>query len=399
VKVAVVGIGADGWAGLGKAAREALGRAAAIVGSSRQLELLPQPFQERAVPWPSPIAPLLERICAGELEGVCVLASGNPMLFGIGATLARRLGPQALEVHPHPSALAYVCARLGWPQQEVALVDGLSQPLERVVGALAPGAPIVVYLSGPHGASRLAGLLCDHGLAGVEVVICSELGGPRERLERFAARELVGREIDHPLHCAALRCPERGNYLPRCAGLEDRLFANDGQLTKWPLRALAVARLAPLRGRVLWDVGAGNGSVGLEWLRLAGEGRLCAVERDPARAERIEANAGRLGLAAVEVVVGEAPAALARLPSPDAVFIGGGLTAEGLVARCWEALPEGGAIVAHATTLEGEAVLADVSAKLGGELLRVELADARPLGRFRSYVARHPVVQWSARKG
>lgn len=393
-QLVVVGIGADGYAGLGEPARAALAKASKIVGSRRQLSLLPAELQAKGLPWPSPLTPLLEELCAGRHPGAAVLASGNPMLYGIGATLARRLGAGRLQVHPHPSTLALACARLGWPQQEVGLVNLLAQPIEAAARLFAPGARFLALLADGNQAAQLAGLLIDHGLEGAQLFLCAQLGGPGERVAEVRPAALAQSPPQEELLSVAVACPLSGPYPHRAAGLAEQFFDHDGQITKWPIRAITVAALAPQPNLVLWDVGAGSGSVGIEWLRLAGAGRVIAVERDRRRAERIAANGRRFGLVGLEVVEGEAPAALAQLPAPQRIFIGGGLDREGLVERCLERLDPGGVVVANATTLESEALLAQAQRRHGGQLLRIELADVAPLGRFRAYHHRQPILQW-----
>jgi precorrin-6B C5,15-methyltransferase / cobalt-precorrin-6B C5,C15-methyltransferase len=398
-RLTVVGIGAEGWSGLGKRAREALAAADLIVGSSRQLDLLPAlPAELRA--WPSPLEPLLEELVAGNGRATCVLASGDPMLHGIGASLARRLPADSLTVHPHASALAYACARLGWPEAEVELVSAVGRRADVLARELQPGRRVVVYSSGEDGAAALAAVACRLGLGPSRFVVLERLGGPRERILESTA-ESWGEQRADPLHAVAIECrPAPGTaILPRIPGLPDEAYESDGQLTKRPMRALALAALAPCPGQLLWDVGAGSGSIAVEWLRAEASARAVAIEARPERAERIATNAERLGVPRLEVRQGRAPEALAGLEAPDAVFLGGGVSEPGLIDRCWEALSAGGRAVAHAVTLEGEQVLLGARAAHGGELTRIELAHAEALGSFSGWHPRRPVVQWSARKG
>ncbi len=398
----VVGIGADGWAGLGEAARAAVLAAEEIVGSARQLALLPETSAAQR-PWPSPIDPLVEELVARALAGsgsaVCVLASGDPMLHGIGATLARRLPPSRLLVHPHPSAFALACARLGWPAAEVELVSVVAQPPEAVTRLLQPRRRLVVYAAGAGGASAVAGVLREHGFGSSLFVVLEQLGGPAERILESTADEWGETEAD-PLHCVAIECSAAAGAAlrPLVAGLPDDAYENDGQLTKRHVRAVTLAALAPTPGALLWDVGAGSGSVAIEWLRAEASARAIAVERREDRADRARANARLLGVPQLEVVLGSAPEALCELPGPDAIFIGGGLTSAGVIERCWYSLRPGGRIVANAVTLEGERVLALVRERCGGELVRIEISHAEPLGSFEAWRSQLPVVQWSARK-
>jgi len=398
----VVGIGADGWSGLGESARAAVLAAEEIVGSARQLALL-ESTDATLRPWPSPIEELVEELItrteAGTGGAVCVLASGDPMLHGIGATFARRLAPAQLVVYPHPSAFALACARLGWPSAEVELVSAVAQPPEVVARLLQPRRRLIVYATGTDGASALAGVLRERGFGASRFVALEQLGGPAERVVESTAAAW-GEQAADPLHCVAIEChADAGVGLrPLVPGLPDDAYEHDGQLTKRHVRAITLAALAPTPGALLWDVGAGSGSIAIEWLRAEPSARAVAVERDAVRAERARGNARMLGVAQLDVVTGSAPEALSELPGPDAIFIGGGLTTMGVIDRCWSSLRPGGRIVANAVTLEGERMLTGVRERCGGELARIEIAHAEPLGSFEAWRAQLPVVQWSAHK-
>lgn len=396
--ITVVGIGADGWRGLTERARAAIEAAELIVGSGRQLALIPETGAERRT-WPSPMTPLLDELATGDVERVCVLASGDPMLHGVGATLARRLGPGRLTVIPHPSAFAIACARLGWSEAETELVSAVAHPAEVLAAALQPGRRIVAYVTGVYGAAEIARVASERGYGPSRLIVLEELGGERERIVDSTAAQW-GRRPAAELHCVAVECrPEpTAPLLPRIPGLPDEAFESDGQLTKREVRAIALASLAPVPGQLLWDVGSGSGSVAIEWMRTDPSCRAIAVEARADRAERIRRNALRLGVPSLEVVHGRAPAALADLKAPDAIFIGGGLTEEGLLDRCLAALRPGGRIVANAVTLEGERILYRALAQHGGKLVRLEVGDAEPLGEFTAWRARRPVIQWSARR-
>ncbi|MEJ7655504.1 MAG: precorrin-6y C5,15-methyltransferase (decarboxylating) subunit CbiE [Thermoleophilaceae bacterium] len=398
-RLTVVGLGADGWAGLGESARAAVLGADTIVGSERQLALVPETGAVRR-PWPSPLDPLVEELAAAPDGSTCVLASGDPMLHGIGATLARRLGPNRLAVHPHPSAFALACARLGWPAAEVELVSAVGRPADAIAVVLQPGRRIVAYVAGADGATSVARVLRERGFGSSPLVVLEQLGGPAERLLESTAADWGDRAAD-PLHAVAIECrPDPATpLLSRSPGLPDEAYETDGQLTKREVRAVTLAALAPAPDRLLWDVGAGSGSVGIEWLRLDSTARAIAVEARPDRAERVAANALRLGVPGLEVRSGEAPEALGDLDPPDAIFVGGGLTTPGLVGACWRALRGGGRIVANAVTLEGEQVLTATRAARGGELIRIAVDHAEPVGRFTGWRAQRPVVQWRAWKG
>ncbi|HWF72259.1 MAG TPA: precorrin-6y C5,15-methyltransferase (decarboxylating) subunit CbiE, partial [Solirubrobacteraceae bacterium] len=350
--ITVVGIGADGWPGLGEAARAAILGADEVIGSRRQLELLPRDAPPGR-PWPSPLDPLLDELAERRNGRVCVLASGDPMLHGIGATLARRLGPERVEVIAAPSAFSLACARLGWPAAEVVLVSTVARAPEEVARVLQPSRRVIAYATGEDGAAALAEVLCERGYGPSRFVVLERLGSATERAVESTAEQWGARRAD-PLHLVAIECAAAPGIplYPLVPGLPDDAFESDGALTKRHVRAATLAALGPAPGALLWDVGAGSGSVAIEWLRAEVSARAIAVERRTDRAERIHRNAVALGVRALEVVLGDAPEALRRLAPPDAVFIGGGVTAPGLVERCWEALRPGGRIVANAVTLE-----------------------------------------------
>jgi len=396
--ITVVGIGADGWAGLGEPAREALRAAPEVVGSARQLELLPAEVTAARTPWPSPMDGLVAELAAREDE-LCVLASGDPMLHGVGATLARQAGPERIRVHPHPSAFALACARLGWPAAEVELVSAVARAPEVVVPALQPGRRIVAYVTGADGAASVASVLRERGFGRSRFVVLEQLGGPRERRIDGTA-ETWGTRAADPLHAVAVEAEaDPGSAVhPRTPGLPDEAYESDGQLTKRHVRAITVAALGPLPGALLWDVGAGSGSVAIEWLRAEGSARAVAIEPRADRAERIARNALALGVPHLEVHEGAAPGALDGLPAPDAVFVGGGVSTPGLLDACWAALAPGGRLVVNTVTLEGEQVVVAARAAHGGSLTRIAVAHAEPVGDFTGWRARMPVVQWSVTK-
>jgi precorrin-6Y C5,15-methyltransferase (decarboxylating) len=392
--ITVVGIGADGWAGLAEPARAAVLSANTVVGSERQLALVPDgPALKRR--WPSPIDPLLDELTNGIDRAVCVLASGDPMLHGIGATLARRVGAARLTVHPHPSAFALACARLGWAEAEVELVSAVARPAEVIVPVLQPGRRVVAYCD----AGQLAVVLRERGFGPSRFVVLEQLGGPHEQITESTAAGWQNADVD-PLHAVAIECVASPDavILGRHPGLPDDAYEHDGALTKWPVRAITLAALRPAPGQLLWDVGAGSGSIAIEWLRAEPRARAIAIEHRAERATRIRANALRLGVPALDVIEASAPEALAGLQAPDAVFVGGGIGAPGLLDACWEALGSNGRIVANAVTLEGEQALHGARARYGGSLLRIELSHAEPLGAFEAWRPQLPVIQWSAER-
>ncbi|MEV6330265.1 precorrin-6y C5,15-methyltransferase (decarboxylating) subunit CbiE [Streptomyces sp. NPDC051909] len=405
--VSVVGIGADGWDGLPEASRRTLRAADVLIGGPRQLDLLPAAeCPGERIPWPSPLRPAVPGLLAAhEGRAVAVLASGDPSFYGIARTLTELLGPDRLDVRPHPSSVSYACARLGWALEHTETVSLVARPLDALTAALYDGRRLLVLGEGPESPARVAALLRERGWGGTRIRVLEQLGGPRERVLDGTAADWPYERTD-ALHVLALDCVrDPAATTPRLGttpGLPDEAYEHDGQLTKRYVRAATLAALAPAPGELLWDVGGGSGSIGIEWMR-AHRGpvpcRAVAVEKSEERAARITRNAAALGVPALKVVTGPAPAALADLPVPDAIFVGGGLTAPGLLDTCWDALPAGGRLVANTVTLESEALLAQWYGRHGGELIRLAVAAAVPVGGFTGWRQAMPVTQWSVTKG
>jgi precorrin-6Y C5,15-methyltransferase (decarboxylating) len=388
-ELTVVGIGADGWAGLAGAARAAVESAAVVFGSARQLGLLPASAGGERIAWPSPLLPALPGLLGAHAgRAVCALASGDPMFHGIGATLARLAGPARLRVLPHPSSVSLAAARLGWPLASTDVHSLVSAPIESMIPLLHPGRRILLLGATPP---AVAALLADRGFGDSTVTVLEQLGGPDERIYPASQPPADG---DDPLSVVAVECVG-GPSLPVVPGLPDDAYDSDGQLTKREVRAVTLALLGPRPGELLWDVGAGSGSIGIEWMRSHPSCRAIAVESSPERAARITANAASLGVPGLRLVEGRAPLALAGLPAPAAIFIGGGLTGDGLLETCLDALTPGGRLVANAVTLESEAMLSAAHAKLGGELTRLAVHRAAPVGGFTGWRPQMPVTIWS----
>jgi precorrin-6Y C5,15-methyltransferase (decarboxylating) len=387
----IIGIGEDGLAGLSEASRKALSKAEVVFGGERHLKLAD--IGGRGRPWPVPfdVAPVLS--CRG--RPTVVLASGDPFWHGAGASLAPHLETGEWIAHPAPSTFSLAAARLGWRLEDVVCLGLHASPFERLVPQLAQDARIICLVRDGKAAAELAEWLTARGWGRSRLWMLSALGGPRERIAERRADRFDVASLESPL-AVALQA-EGAAGLPRSSGLADGLFLHDGQITKRPMRALALSALAPRSGETLWDIGAGSGSISVEWA-LAG-GTAIAVEAHEDRAANIRANAAAFGLShRISVVAGSAPAALSGLGKPDAVFIGGGLDGA-MFDALWALLADGTRIVAHAVTLETEALLSALQERHGGELMRIELAHAAPLGRYRSWQSVRPVVQWSMVKG
>ncbi|MEO3978254.1 precorrin-6y C5,15-methyltransferase (decarboxylating) subunit CbiE [Streptomyces sp. CAU 1734] len=395
-----VGIGADGWAGLPETSRAALAGAEVLIGGARQLELVPESCAGERVAWPSPLRPAVAGLLAAHAgRRIAVLASGDPMFHGIGRALAEEVGAERLRVLPHPSSVSLACARLGWPVEETEIVSAVGRPLARLAAVLHDGRRVLVLSAGAATPGEVAGLLRERGFGASPMRVLARLGAPDETVTAGTA-EGWDAPPGAALNIVAVEC-RRDPGTPRLGavpGLPDEAYEHDGQLTKRYVRAATLAALAPAPGELLWDIGGGSGSIAVEWMRAHPSCRALSVERDPVRAARIGGNAERLGVPALDVVTGRAPAALAGLPVPDAVFIGGGLTAPGMVGACWDALPPGGRLVANTVTLESEAVLTEWYRRHGGELVRLAVAHAVPVGGFTGWRQAMPVTQWSVTK-
>jgi precorrin-6B C5,15-methyltransferase / cobalt-precorrin-6B C5,C15-methyltransferase len=398
--VGLVGIGADGWSGLTCPAQAMLAEAGVVVGGKRQLDLLPETVTAERVLWPSPLRPAV-RDMVGRLRsrGLVVLASGDPMFFGIGRALVEELGPQSLRVLPHPSSISLACARLGWPVEDTEVVSLVGRPLGSLTMSLHDRRRILVLSSDGETPAAVAKLLTGKGFGGSVMTVLERLGAPDETRHGGVAQTWRAAAGD-PLNVVAVECRLRPAEarLGLVPGLADSAYEDDGQLTKREVRALTLSSLAPAPGELLWDIGGGAGSIAIEWMRAHRSCRAIAVESDDERAARIGRNAEALGVPGLRTVHGRAPEALSQLPAPDAIFIGGGLTAEGMLDAVWAALRPGGRLVANTVTLESEGLLAQWYARHGGELIRIGVSRARAVGGFTGWQQAMPVTQWSVTK-
>ncbi|MGH1588930.1 precorrin-6y C5,15-methyltransferase (decarboxylating) subunit CbiE [Methylobacterium phyllosphaerae] len=391
--LSIVGIGEDGRAGMSAAAAAALDAAQVVYGGRRHL-VLAGPLDAEARPWPSPIHDAYPEILARRGAPTCILATGDPFHYGVGAEIARLVPPAEFRAFPAPSAFSLACARLGWPMAECGLVTLHGRALTRVVPQLQPGARLLALSWDGATPAALAALLCARGFGPSTLTILEAMGGPRERIRAARADAFDLGPVD-PLNTLAITVAGAGPAIPLAPGLDDAVFENDGQLTKAEIRALTLAALRPHPGLHLWDIGAGAGSVAIEWLLRHPSLRATAIESRPDRAERIRRNAETLGVPDLTVVVGAAPAALHDLPRPEAVFIGGGVSEPGVLETALAALPSGGRCVANAVTLQGEAALLAAFAAQGGSLRRFGVDRASPVGGLHGWRPAMPVTQWA----
>jgi precorrin-6Y C5,15-methyltransferase (decarboxylating) len=390
----LVGIGEDGLEGLTPAARRLVAQADFIVGGKRHLALA-GPLNAETMIWPSPIENALDAIEAHRGRSVCVLASGDPFFFGVGAMLMRRFAADEMISVPSPSAFALAAARLGWSQQDCALLTLHGRPLEAIIPHLQPGARILALSWDDATPAKLAALLTQRGMGRSKLTICEAMGGLSERI-RMAEAEGFALENMAALNTIALEVVSEhgGRVLPRAAGLPDEWFEHDGQITKREIRAMTLSQLAPRRGDLLWDVGSGSGSIAIEWMLADPANDAVAIEARHDRAQRIARNALSFGVPGLSVVNGEAPHVFVDLAPPDAIFIGGGASAAGVTEQAYDALAAGGRLVVNAVTLETQAACVDWRARWGGELAQIAIAHADPVGRYSGWRAAMPIVQW-----
>ncbi len=386
--LSIIGIGEDRAEALPPASRKALAQADHVLGAPRHLALAGLEGDPRAQAWPVPFS--IEPVLGLRGRNVAMLVSGDPFWFGGGTSVTRHLEPHEWQAYPAPSAFSWATARLGWPIEDTACLGLHAAPFERLVPVMGHGQRAICLLRDGAAAASLATWLTGRGFGASLCHVLEALGGPDERLRTTIASDFTLGDVCAPVAMGiAFDGPPA---LSRASGLVDDLFLHDGQITKRPVRALALSALAPRAGELLWDLGAGSGSISVEWC-LAG-GRALAIERKPERAANIRANAEAFGLTHRLTVAETSHADLPDGLLPDAVFIGGGMD-QGLIERLWARLTPGTRLVAHSVTLESEALLLGIQARLGGDLLRIELAQVAPLGSMRGWQPARPVVQWS----
>ncbi|KQU76244.1 precorrin-6Y methyltransferase [Aminobacter sp. DSM 101952] len=392
----VVGIGEDGVAGLGDEAKRAISSAAHVFGGKRHLALAAALIRGEARPWPTPFDSEMRDVVALRGEAVCVLASGDPFLHGVGVTLARAVPSSEMRVIPAPSAFSMAASRLGWALQDVETISLHGHAIDLIRPLQQPGARIIALTSDGEAPASIARLVADSGFGASRLTILEALGGENESIRVTTADDFNLKNIN-PLNVLALELEStpQARILPLASGLPDGLFEHDGQITKREIRAVTLSTLAPRRGELLWDIGAGSGSISIEWMLCHPSLRAIAIEHNAERAERIERNAASCGVPGLKVVRGAAPEALAGLPTPDVIFIGGGGSEAGVFDAAIAALRPGGRLVANAVTLEMETLLLSRHAALGGELLRLQLSRAAPVGTMTGWRPAMPVTQWS----
>jgi precorrin-6Y C5,15-methyltransferase (decarboxylating) len=389
----IIGIGDDGLDGLSPVARSALESAEIVFGGKRHLAMLGDEKRDH-IEWPSPFADTIDKLMNCKGRAVAVLATGDPMWFGAGSTLAKTIPSSQMRIIPAPSAYSLAAARLGWPLDQVDCLTVHGRPIETILPFIVPDAKLLIYCHNGETPQKLALLLRERGFGDSDMTALSHLGGAEETISSATARDWTDAALPG-LTTVAIACiaGSDARVLSSVPGLPDEAYEHDGQLTKREIRAATLAALSPLRNQLLWDVGAGCGSIGIEWCRAAKGARASVFESDAARLDMIRANALALGVPDLDIVKGRAPDSLADRPAPDAIFIGGGLSSDGMVDVCWAALKPRGRLVANAVTVEGEQQLATAHRTLGGELVRLSISRAGPVGDFVGWRPMMPVTQ------
>jgi precorrin-6B C5,15-methyltransferase / cobalt-precorrin-6B C5,C15-methyltransferase len=393
--LSIVGIGEDGLQGLSAIARGLIDQADVIIGGDRHLAMLPPDDQRPKITWTSPISTSIEEIIRRRGQCICVLASGDPLCYGIGVTLTRHIPLEEMTIIPAPSTFSLACAKLGWSLTETETLSLCARPVSLLQSYIYPQAKLLILSEGENTPAIVAEVLTKRGYGGSKITVLEHLGGVRERIVEGMAATWDAKDIA-PLNAIAVDCIADSGVipLPRLPGLPDHAYHHDGQLTKREVRAVTLSKLAPTPGQLLWDVGAGCGSISIEWMRTHPRCRAIAIEQNASRLNYIADNAAALGTPQLKIIHGKAPSSLKDLPTPDAIFIGGGVTAAGLFDVCWNALPPGGRLVANVVTVEGEQVLFQWYEQVGGSLTRIAIQRAEPIGKFLGWRAMSPVTQW-----
>ena len=391
----VVGVSARGWPDIPTPLQTLIKRAEVVLGSPRHLKLVPAFAGQQREVWPSPLREgLTELVARFPDRRIVALASGDPLVSGIGSTLVEILGVSRVRIHTAPSSVALARARMGWADDSVEVIRLRGDDVDLVRRAIFPARRLIILSRDSDSPAEIAAVLTQSGFGESRVTVLGDLDSDVESRVDSLARDRHAAAPALNVVCVDCVGPGFGSLAP---GLPDQAFDHDGQLTKRDVRASALAHLMPRPGQLLWDIGAGAGSIAIEWLRCHPSCRAVAVEQQIERAKRIQANARALGVPGLSVVNAEAEDILDDLPRPDAVFIGGGSTWE-MISRCWEALAGGGRMVVHSVTQETEMIMAHCRREHGGELTRISVEHLEPIGRYTGWQPARPVVQWSAIK-
>lgn len=393
----IVGIGEDGMDGLSREARGVVEAAEIIIGGDRHHDLSANVSAER-VRWPSPFDAMIETIHSHRGRRLVVLVTGDPLWYSVGARITKAIPASDIRFHPQLSAFQWAACRMGWSLADCETLTIHGRADSQIVSHIAPNARLLVLTQNTESPGAVAGLLTDRGFGDSRMTALAALGGDRE--ERFDGVACDWSHAVPDFHTLAITCVagESARWYPRTGGLPDEAFTHDGQMTKRDVRASTLAKLMPYPDAILWDIGAGSGSVSIEWMRAARGARAVAIEPKGERVTMIRKNAVELGTEKIEIVEARAPDGLTGLVQPDAVFIGGGLTTDGVFETAWDALRPAGRLVANTVTLESEERLIALHQRYGGDLVRLSVQHAEPVGPYRGWRPAMPVTQWSVSK-
>ena len=393
--LSIVGIGEDGLAGLSPISLAFLNKAKIIFGGERHLSMLPPDDNREKIAWKSPFSNSITEIISYRGEAVCILASGDPLCYGVGATILKDIDISEITIIPALSAFSLACSRLGWSLTEVETLSLCGRPVSLLQSYIYPGAKLLILSEGKNTPANVAEILISRGYGNSQIIVLEKMGNTNENIITDIATNWQEKNIA-ALNTIAVECiADRGIVgLSRFPGLPDSAFHHDGQLTKREVRAVTLSSLAPLAGELLWDVGAGCGSISIEWLRSDRRCRAIAIEQNSTRINYIADNAAALGTPNLQIMAGKALEVIPNLPAPNAIFIGGGVTVPEILENCWNALLPGGRMVVNVVTLEGEQRLYQWYEKVGGTFTRIAIQRAEPIGKFLGWKAMSPVTQW-----
>ena len=389
----IIGIGEDGLAGLAPATRATLEASEVIIGGDRHHDLSKSITAERRA-WPHPFDALINEISALRGRRVAILATGDPLWYSVGARIGRAIDPSEITYHPQISAFQLAAARMGWSMADLETLTVHGRPVEQMIAFIQPGVRLLVLTTGSETPGQIADFLTKRGYGASPMTVLAAMGGEREK--RFDGTAASWSHEVPEFNTLAVECiaaPDAA-LIPRTPGLDDALFTHDGTITKREIRAATLAKLMPMRGALLWDIGTGSGSVSIEWMRAARYAQAIGIDPRADRRAMAAENALALGTPRLRIIDGSAPEALTGLTPPDAIFFGGGLTEEGFNAA-WSALRPLGRFVANAVTLETEAILLGLHARHGGDLARISIERAEPIGPRTGWRPSMPVTQWS----
>ena len=398
----IIGIGDDGFDShfdsLSEIAHHAITTATLIIGGDRHLRFLPKTITCKLLRWSSPIQGSIDELLTHRGQPVCILASGDPLCHGIATTLLRSIPLAEMQIIPALSAFTLARSRLGWSSTEVETISLCGRDPAFLRAALYPNAKLLVLSSYQHTPNLVCDRLTEWGYGDADVTILEHLGGPKENQLHTIAHQRFTTQIAS-LNTIAIQTNNSQFSIPHAQfPIPDAQYQHDGQLTKQEIRTLTLAALAPFPGQLLWDVGAGSGSIGIEWLRSHPRNQAIAIESHPDRLANITHNAKNLGVPNLEIIAGRAPEALQNLHRPDSIFIGGGVTRSGVFETCWDALNDGGRMVINGVTLESEMKLFQLKQVHGGSLTRIQIQRAEPIGNFLGWKPLSPITQWLVTK-